>query len=217
MEGRAVNLADDNRSVTRSPLPATKVQTRPATSMTALQQRTEHLMLRALPQARYQLMRVGPAGLTGIGALVAAAVAALVLLLPAHQSVLALRDELIKAGHAAPASVKPELSPRQFAASLPTREQIPALLGVVLVQAADAGVVLEQGRYTFSPATSNRLARYTFEFPVKASYSNIRTFIDKSLVALPALGLDKLHVERKNVGDMVVNAEVGFVIYLRGA
>jgi hypothetical protein len=217
MEGRAVNLADDNRSVTRSPLPATKVQTRPATSMTALQQRTEHLMLRALPQARYQLMRVGPAGLTGIGALVAAAVAALVLLLPAHQSVLALRDELIKAGHAAPASVKPELSPRQFAASLPTREQIPALLGVVLVQATDAGIVLEQGRYTFSPATSNRLARYTFEFPVKASYSNIRAFIDKSLVALPALGLDKLHVERKNVGDMVVNAEVGFVIYLRGA
>ena len=212
-----MNLADDNRSVTRSPLPATKVQTRPATSMTALQQRTEHLMLRALPQARYQLMRVGPAGLTGIGALVAAAVAALVLLLPAHQSVLALRDELIKAGHAAPASVKPELSPRQFAASLPTREQIPALLGVVLVQATDAGIVLEQGRYTFSPATSNRLARYTFEFPVKASYSNIRAFIDKSLVALPALGLDKLHVERKNVGDMVVNAEVGFVIYLRGA
>jgi len=210
-----VSMTDDNRTVTRPPLPATNLQRVPVTSMTALQERAEHLMVRALPQARYQLMRVGPAGLTGIGALLAAAVAALVLLLPAHQSVLALRNELIKAGHAAPA-VRPELSPQQFAASLPTREQVPALLGVVLAQATDAGVVLEQGRYSFTPATSNRLARYTFEFPVKANYGNIRAFIDKSLAALPALGLDKLHVERKSVGDMVVSADVGFVIYLRG-
>lgn len=210
-----MSMTDDNRTVTRPPLPATNLQRVPVTSMTALQERAEHLMVRALPQARYQLMRVGPAGLTGIGALLAAAVAALVLLLPAHQSVLALRNELIKAGHAAPA-VRPELSPQQFAASLPTREQVPALLGVVLAQATDAGVVLEQGRYSFTPATSNRLARYTFEFPVKANYGNIRAFIDKSLAALPALGLDKLHVERKSVGDMVVSADVGFVIYLRG-
>src|SRR6202795_1600536 len=211
MERSAVNLSEDSGKVMIKPMPAAAAG-RPRT---ALQQRTERLLVRAVPQMKYQLMRVGPAGLTGIGVLLAAAVAAIALLLPAHQSVLALRDELTKAGHATPAA-KPEQSPQQFAASLPTREQIPALLGVVLVQATDAGIVLEQGRYTFSPATSNRLARYTFEFPVKANYGNIRTFIDKSLAALPALGLDKLHVERKNVGDMVVSADVGFVIYLRG-
>jgi hypothetical protein len=187
------------------------------TSRTALQARAERMLVRAVPQVKYQLMRVGPAGLTGIGVLLAAAVAAIVLLLPAHQSVLALRDELTKAGHAMPSTVKPEQSPQQFAATLPTREQIPALLGVVLAQATDAGIVLEQGRYTFSPATSNRLARYTFEFPVKADYGNIRSFINKSLAAIPALGLDKLHVERKTVGDTAVSADVGFVIYLRGA
>jgi hypothetical protein len=131
--------------------------------------------------------------------------------------VLTLRDELAKAGHTMPATAKPAQSPEQFAASLPTREQIPGILKVVLTQATEAGVALDQGRYTFSPATSNRLARYTFEFPVKANYGNIRSFIDKSLAALPALGLDKLHVERKTVGDVVVNADVGFVIYLRGA
>jgi hypothetical protein len=124
---------------------------------------------------------------------------------------------LAKAGHVMPVTTNPEQTPQQFAATLPTREQIPALLGVVLVQATDAGIVLEQGRYTFSPATSNRLARYTFEFPVKADYGNIRSFINKSLAAVPALGLDKLHVERKNVGDTLVSADVGFVIYLRGA
>jgi hypothetical protein len=138
-----------------------------------------------------------------------------VLVLPARQSVVTLRNELTKAGHSLP-SAKPEQSPQQFAATLPTREQVPALLGQVLVQATDAGIALDQGRYTYSPATSNRLARYTFEFPVKADYGNIRTFIDKSLAAIPALGLDKLHVERKNVADTVVSADVGFVIYLRG-
>jgi Tfp pilus assembly protein PilO len=113
--------------------------------------------------------------------------------------------------------VQAERSPQQFAAALPTRAQIPALLGEVLVQATDSGIVLEQGRYTFSPATSSHLARYTFEFPIKSDYGNIRNFINKSLAAIPALGLDKLRVERKNVGDTLVSADVGFVIYLRGA
>jgi len=189
----------------------------PVASRTALQARAEQMLVRAVPQVKYQLMRVGPAGLTGIGVLLAAAVASIVLLFPAHRSVLALRDELTKAGHSMPSSVKPEQSPQQFAASLPTREQIPAILGTVLAQATEAGIDLPQGRYTFSPATSNRLARYTFEFPVKGDYSNIRGFINKSLAAIPALGLDKLHVERKTVGDTVVSADVGFVIYLRGA
>ena len=206
-----MNLSEDTRSVVPQPLPAAA----PA-AQTALQQRAERMMVRALPQIRYRLMRVGPAGLTGLGVLIAAGVAAIALLLPAHQSVLALRAELTKAGHVLP-SAQPEQSPRQFAAALPTRAQIPALLGVVLVQATDSGITLEQGKYTFTPATPNRLAHYTFEFPVKADYGNIRNFINKSLTAIPALGLDKLHVERKNVGDTIVNANVGFVIYLRGA
>jgi hypothetical protein len=208
-----VNLSEDTRNVVRKPMPAAAARV----PRTALRLQTERMLLRALPQVRYQLMRVGPAGLTGIAALGAAAVAAIVLLLPAHQSVLALRAELTKAGHAQPAAVQSERSPQQFAAALPTRAQIPALLGEVLEQATDSGIVLEQGRYTFSPATSSRLARYTFEFPVKSDYGNIRNFINKSLAAIPALGLDKLHVERKNVGDTLVSADVGFVIYLRGA
>jgi hypothetical protein len=207
-----MNLSQDTRSVVPQPLPAAA-----PTAQAALQQRAEKMLARALPQVRYQLMRVGPAGLTGLGVLIAAAVAAIILLLPAHQSVLALRTELTKAGHSLPAAAQPQQSPQQFAAALPTRAQIPALLGVVLVQATDSGISLDQGKYVFTPATPNRLARYTFEFPVKADYGNIRTFINKSLTAIPALGLDKLHVERKNVGDTIVNADVGFVIYLRGA
>jgi hypothetical protein len=212
MAGCTVNLSEDTRAVIPKPLPAASAAPR-----NALQQRAEQMLVRTVPQIRYQLARLGPAGLTGIGALAAACVAAIALLLPAHQSVVTLRGELMSAGHGVPASAQPERSPQQFAAALPSRDEVPALLGVVLVQAAESGIVLEQGKYTFSPAAANRLARYTFEFPVKADYGNIRSFIDKTLAAIPALGLDKLHLERKNVGDTLVSAEVGFVIYLRGA
>jgi hypothetical protein len=51
---------------------------------------------------------------------------------------------------------------------------------------------------------------------VKADYASIRDFINRALSAIPALGLDKLHIERKNIGDTAVSAEVGFVIYLKG-
>jgi hypothetical protein len=212
MAGCAVNLSEDTRTVIPKPLPAASAAPR-----NALQQRAEQMLVRAVPQIRYQLARVGPAGLTGIGAFAAACVAAIAVLLPAHQSVLALRGELMNAGRGVPAAAQPEQSPAQFAAALPSRDQIPALLGVVLVQAAESGIVLEQGKYTFSPATANRLARYSFEFPVKAEYGDIRNFVNKVLASIPSLGLDKLHLERKNVGDTLVSAEVGFVIYLRGA
>jgi hypothetical protein len=82
-----VNLSEDARTVIPRPLPAVSV---PA-SRTVLQQRAERMLIRAVPQVRYQLMRVGPAGLTGLAVFLAAGVAALVLLLPALQSILALR------------------------------------------------------------------------------------------------------------------------------
>jgi hypothetical protein len=212
MAGYAVNLSEDVRTVIPKPIPATSAAPR-----NALQQRAERILVRAVPQIHYQLARLGPVGVAGIAVLAVACVAAISLLLPAHQSLLTLRSELMRPGRGAPATARPERTPQQFAAALPSRDEIPALLGVVLVQAAESGIVLEQGKYTFSPAAPNRLARYTFEFPVKADYGNIRNFVNKSLASIPALGLDKLHLERKNVGDTLVSAEVGFIVYLRGA
>jgi hypothetical protein len=181
-----------------------------------LQARADRLVARAVPEIRYRLAALGMPGVAGAMALMGAAIFAIVLLIPAHQSIQSLTGQLTQAANA-PLPAAQTLSPHQFASTLPSRGQVPALLGTVLAQAAAAGVTLEQGKYTFTPAAGNRLARYTFEFPVKADYASIRSFINKSLTVIPALGLGKLHIERKNVGDTTVNAEVGFVIYLRGA
>ena len=90
MAGCTVNLSEDTRAVIPKPLPAASAAPR-----NALQQRAEQMLVRTVPQIRYQLARLGPAGLTGIGALAAACIAAIALLLPAHQSVLALRGEFL--------------------------------------------------------------------------------------------------------------------------
>jgi hypothetical protein len=182
-----------------------------------VQQRTQQLLLRSLPVARYRLMRLGWPGLAGIGLIAASVALAIALLVPAQRSVTDLTAQIAQASHTGPAVLKPEQSVHQFSSGLPTRDQVPIVLGVVIAQAEAAGVSLDQGRYSYSPATTNRLARYSMEFPVKGDYANIRAFIDRSLKEVPALGLDKLRVERKNVGDMAVSADVGFVIYLRGS
>ncbi|MDP9087797.1 MAG: hypothetical protein M3O26_03555 [Pseudomonadota bacterium] len=181
------------------------------------QARVDHLMVRSVPELRYRVMRLGLPGIAGLVSFAVAAILVMVLLIPAHRSIESLSTQLSQAAVPAPLPAASTLSPHQFAGSLPSRGQIPALLGTVLAQANEAGVVLEQGKYTFTPAAADHLARYSFEFPVKANYASVRTFINKSLTAIPALGLDKLQIARKNVGDTTVSAEVGFVIYLKGA
>jgi hypothetical protein len=181
------------------------------------QARVDRLMVRTVPELRYRAMGLGLPGIAGLMSLAIAAILVVVLLIPAHQSIQSLTTQLSQAAMPAPLPAAPTLSPRQFAGSLPSRGQIPALLATVLAQAHEAGVVLEQGKYTFTPAAADHLAHYSFEFPIKADYANIRAFINKSLTAIPALGLDKLQIARKNVGDTAVSAEVGFVIYLKGA
>jgi hypothetical protein len=195
--------------VAPEPLPVPRV------AMT-LQSRADRILVRAIPELRYRVARMGMTGVAGTLSLLAAAVLAIVVWLPAHHAIRSLAEQLSQVSQLRPVPATQTLTPHQFAGTLPTRGQIPALLGTVLVQANDAGVVLEQGKYTYTPAAGNRLARYAFEFPIKADYASIRSFINKSLAAVPALGLDKLRIERKNVGDPTVNAEVGFVIYMRG-
>lgn len=205
------------RSAVAAPVAATPRAMLPAVVRSMpLQARLDRTLIRAMPMVRYQFSRLGMVATIGIAAFLIAIVAAGVLLLPAQRSVMALNEQLANVSHFMPAPAQLDETPVRFASTLPSRAQIPALLGTVMAQATAAGVKLDKGSYVYSPASGNRLAHYIFEFPLKADYSNVRAFIDKSLTAVPALGLDKLHVERKNVADLQVQADVSFVIYLRG-
>lgn len=171
-----------------------------------------------VPHAQYQLTRLGALGTTGLVAILAAVVIGLGALVPGQNAIRALDADIARAKqHHPPSEVTPEEGVGRLVSALPTRGQIPAVIGLVLQQAQQAGVPLDVGHYDFVPAKSaGGVGRYELEFPVHASYPQVRDFINRTLTAIPAAGLDKLRIERKTVADQTVNADVRFVVFVRG-
>jgi hypothetical protein len=168
------------------------------------------------PHIQYRIARLGITGQAGLAALVAAAVLLASALLPAQRALQTLSADLSRARHAPGAVAAEEAAPRLLA-SLPTRAQMPEVVGLILTQAKEAGVSLDTGHYVYTPAKGRAVARYELEFPVKAAYPDIRTFIDRTLSAVPVAALSKLRFERKAIGDPVVGADIVFVVFLKGA
>jgi hypothetical protein len=135
-------------------------------------------------------------------------------LLPAQQAEQKLTAELARVRNAPVSASVGQNAPSLFA-SLPTRGEISAVIGQVYAEAKGAGVSLDTGRYVYTAAKGGALAHYELEFPVKASYPDIRSFIDHTLSAVPAASLGKLRLERKAVGDAVVAADIVFVVFVR--
>jgi hypothetical protein len=179
-----------------------------APALTRAQGAASHLV----PYLQYHVARLGLAGQVGLAALTAAVVIAVGTLLPAQHALQTLSADLAHFRHAPAAT---EQAVPQLIASLPTRGQIPLVIGQFAAEAKAAGVSLETGRYVYTAPKGGSIARYDLEFPVKASYPDIRTFIDHALTAVPAAALGKLRVERKAVGDPVVNADIDFVVFVR--
>jgi hypothetical protein len=168
-----------------------------------------------VPQVQYRIARLGVTGQAGLAALVAAAVLALSAVLPAQRALQTLSTDLARARQS-PASASVGAGQPSLLAALPTRAQMPAVIGQVFAEAKAAGVPLDTGHYTYTAAKGAVIAHYELEFPVKASYPDIRSFIDRTLSAVPSAALEKLRLERKAVGDGVVAANVVFVVFVRG-
>jgi hypothetical protein len=170
---------------------------------------------RWLPLAQYQLARLGPAAMAGVGASAAAAVIGVFALLSLRTANDSLDAQILRARQHPEVTITPEQGLIRAVAQLPTRAQMPAVLSQVLQQARAAGVQLDKGQYTYVASGTGGFGRYELDFPVKAQYAGVRNFINRTLTNIPAAGLDKLSFERKLVGDTQINAEVRFVVFTR--
>lgn len=168
-----------------------------------------------VPYAQYQLRRLGPAGILGAVASVAAAVIAAFALLFLQAANDDLNTRILRAQHRYEAPITPEQGLTRVVTQLPTRAQMPAVLGQVLQQAHEARVELAKGSYSYRPAARGEVGSYELDFPVTAQYPAVRDFINRILTNLPSAGLRKLTIQRKVVGDPQVNADVRFVIFVR--
>ena len=183
-------------------------------SVAASLARVQLMTSRALAETAYQVRRLGGAAVAGIAAVVLAATLFIASNLPQGAAVSALKSQLIHLGPlghggvvAGPGGV--------ILAALPSRGEAPNVVAKIREEARASGVELPRGQYEFVPARDGVAARYRMTFPVRASYPKLREFMDRTLVALPAVAVEGLRIERKNVGDDTVDAELKLSAYVR--
>ncbi len=177
-------------------------------------ERLQYFGSRALAQSAYGLRRIGSAGLGGLALLVAAIVLFVANNLPQSSAIFALKAQVLRLAPLGKATVAASGGGTVLAA-LPQRDDAPTVVSKVLEQANAAGVELARGQYEYMPARDGVAARYRMTFPVRTTYLKLRNFMDRTLIALPAVAIEGLRVERKNVGDETVDAELKLSAYVR--
>jgi hypothetical protein len=165
--------------------------------------------------ALYKIGRMGPAGVAGLLTTTAAVIIGAVGVVSIHNATDSLAAQIAGLQQHPNAAPRIEDGLGKVITALPTRDQMPVVIEHVLQQAGLAGVALDTGHYAYSPPKTGSVGRYELEFPLKAEYPNVRNFINRTLTAVPSAGLDKLRIERKAVGDTLVNADVRFVVFVR--
>jgi hypothetical protein len=168
---------------------------------------------RALAETLYQARRLGAATIAGIAAVVLALTLFIANNLPQGSAVAMLKSQLAQLAPAAKGVAAP-LSGAALAA-LPPRGEAPEIVAKILEEARAAGVDLPRGQYEYLPARDGVAARYRMTFPVHATYPQLREFMDRTLVALPAVAVEGMRIERKGVGEEGVDAELRFSAFVR--
>jgi hypothetical protein len=207
---------DDTPAAARAPAALAGEQGRPPARRAPAGSlaRFQAASLALLAEGAWRLRRVGTSGLVGIGLLVGAAVLYGANTLPQGKAIAALKLQLARLGPAAQASAS---APRVQVAlgGLPTRDDASEVLARIYQEAMASGVELPRGQYEFLPARDGVAAHYRMTFPVHAAYPQLRTFMDRTLTALPSVAVEGLRIERKNVGDEAVDAELKLAAFVR--
>jgi hypothetical protein len=148
-------------------------------------------------------------GLTGLALLVASLVFLVSTRLPLAREIEALRSQLTVA-RAGPVDGPAPARDHGTALlrNLPSRAEMPALLGVLLKQADAAHLSIDTGKYETTALKTRGVMTYQVSFPVTGSYPQVRQFIDATLTALPAVAMSELSLTRKTIGAGEVEAQI---------
>jgi hypothetical protein len=93
---------------------------------------------------------------------------------------------------------------------LDTEKQIKTLFAL----ARKTGLTLSQAEYKLADDKNGRYRTYQILLPVKGSYSAIRHFCEKSLLAIPFASLDEMGFKRETIGSGTLEARLRFTLYL---
>jgi hypothetical protein len=168
---------------------------------------------------------LGQPGVAGIALLAFSLSLAVSAMLPSWQELKGERARWVAAQEsrraAAARADAPDASPagqlRAFYAVFPLHTEDPEPLAHMFAAARDSGLQLTRGEYVVVTDRQTGLVLYRITLPVRGAYAQVREFVAASLKAVPALALDELTFERRNVSETQVEARIRFTLYLRPA
>ena len=163
------------------------------------------------------LRRLGPAGVLGIGVLLACAGVWSDALAPleehAREERLAL-ERLRNRTPYQPVSNGREEELQRFYALFPPVAQLGAEVERLHTLARQSGLELAQGEYRLERRAEGLWA-YRITLPVRGSYSQFRGFLSAVLAGMPVASIDALRFERKKALDAQLEAQVRLTIHAR--
>ncbi len=171
-----------------------------------------------IPYARYGAQKLGHAGIIGLSILIFCTAAFVSANGPLHDQIASQTlelDNLRAISSSEQGSVgasNPPDSAREIIAQLPSRNDLPQIMGQIVAVATAAGLSLDRGSYAFTSTESGDISSYHLNLPVRGSYPQVREFIENTLAAVPAAALDSMRVERNEVSSQVIAADLEFAV-----
>lgn len=163
---------------------------------------------------------LGGVGLASIAMLALAMLFLLVALKPLEKRNQALEHELASNARArAPAddastrTSTPAAKIAAFYHFLESGKQATDWLDRLHTAAREAGIELRSADYRML-ATGTRIDRYEIRIPMRASYAQVRGFLDGALAEIPMLSLDEVKFKRERASDSAVEAELHLTLHL---
>jgi hypothetical protein len=101
-----------------------------------------------------------------------------------------------------------------FYVALGTRQAAVSQVRTLFGLAHEAGISLDKGEYKSSYSVNSRSYTYQVLLPVTGTYSAIRLFCEKVLVAIPFASLDEIGFKREAVAAGALQAKLRFTLHL---
>jgi len=171
---------------------------------------------------QYRLNQLGKVGAAGLILIVAAAAAWFTLvrwgekdLVNAHKRVEAVQKQVAnKSSLPVSSSLNQEEQLRVFYKNFGPEEKVPETLQRIYKAAEKQELTLETGEYTLVAAPGERLARYRVGLPVKGTFKQVLSFMDKVLQDNPTVALENAAFKRDKVDDANVEAKLVFTLFV---
>lgn len=164
------------------------------------------------------LRKLGPAGVLGVGVLLACAGFWMSALGPLEDELAARRSDAARAAAPSPyrpvSAAAPAADLERFHALFPPASALTDELERLHGLARRAGLELAQGEYRLERQPAG-LWSYRVLLPVAGRYSELRRFVDAVLREMPAASLDALRFGRERAGEAQLQAELRLTIHVR--